>query len=106
MLFQLAPMRGAPCPPSAPYGGAVGTARRTLANVVRPRQARLCPPYILWSSYSNVVMAGLVPAIHDAWKPWTDVDARDEPGHDEYLISSSLVAGEAAQKQVVRSAAR
>jgi hypothetical protein len=36
---------------------------------------------IIYIAY-NVVMAGLVPAIH-VLAPKKDVDARDKPGHDE-----------------------
>jgi hypothetical protein len=30
-------------------------------------------------------MAGLVPAIHDLSRHTKNVDARDKPGHDEFL---------------------
>jgi hypothetical protein len=33
----------------------------------------------------SLVMAGLVPAIHVLLKFSKDVDARDKPGHDEFL---------------------
>jgi hypothetical protein len=35
------------------------------------------------SATTSAVMAGLDPAIHDATRVLKDVDARDEPGHDE-----------------------
>jgi hypothetical protein len=31
----------------------------------------------------SIVMAGLVPAIHDLSRRTKNVDARDKPGHDE-----------------------
>ncbi|MCP1747211.1 hypothetical protein ABIF65_009133 [Bradyrhizobium japonicum] len=31
------------------------------------------------------VMAGLVPAIHDLCRSTKNVDARDKPGHDEFV---------------------
>jgi hypothetical protein len=45
----------------------------------------------------NVVMAGLVPAIHVERRVRNGVDARDKPGHDE-LVGRSLrtEAGESA----------
>jgi hypothetical protein len=39
---------------------------------------------IIIAATTNAVMAGLVPAIHDfASGTKEDVDARDEPGHDD-----------------------
>jgi len=32
----------------------------------------------------HIVMAGLVPAIHDLSRCTMNVDARDKPGHDEF----------------------
>ncbi len=32
----------------------------------------------------SIVMAGLVPAIHDLSRGTENVDARDKPGHDEF----------------------
>jgi hypothetical protein len=32
-----------------------------------------------------IVMAGLVPAIHDLSRGTKNVDARDKPGHDEFV---------------------
>jgi hypothetical protein len=37
----------------------------------------------------HVVMAGLVPAIHDLSRGTKNVDARDKPGHDEFVARSS-----------------
>jgi hypothetical protein len=33
----------------------------------------------------HIVMAGLVPAIHDLSRGTKNVDARDKPGHDEFV---------------------
>ena len=33
----------------------------------------------------HIVMAGLVPAIHDLYRRTKNVDARDKPGHDEFV---------------------
>jgi len=33
----------------------------------------------------HIVMAGLVPAIHDLSRGKKNVDARDKPGHDEFV---------------------
>jgi hypothetical protein len=33
----------------------------------------------------HIVMAGLVPAIHDLSGGTKNVDARDKPGHDEFV---------------------
>jgi hypothetical protein len=34
---------------------------------------------------SRIVMAGLVPAIHEPFRGTKNVDARDKPGHDEFV---------------------
>ncbi|TYL74353.1 hypothetical protein FXB38_34665 [Bradyrhizobium cytisi] len=34
----------------------------------------------------HIVMAGLVPAIHDLSRGTKNVDARDKPGHDEFVV--------------------
>ena len=35
----------------------------------------------------HIVMAGLVPAIHGLSRGTKNVDARDKPGHDEFVAS-------------------
>src|SRR5438270_13970671 len=42
---------------------------------------RGCPP--LLHRCFRIVMAGLVPAIHDLTEGTKNVDARDKPGHDD-----------------------
>jgi hypothetical protein len=39
-----------------------------------------------------IVMAGLVPAIHDLSRDTKDVDARDKPGHDECVATPATSA--------------
>jgi hypothetical protein len=39
----------------------------------------------------HVVMAGLVPAIHELSRDTKNVDARDKPGHDEVVATSSII---------------
>jgi hypothetical protein len=39
----------------------------------------------------RIVMAGLVPAIHDLCRCTKNVDARDEPGHDELVATSAII---------------
>jgi len=36
-------------------------------------------------------MAGLVPAIHDLCRCTENVDARDKPGHDEFVATPAIV---------------
>ncbi|MGY4307540.1 hypothetical protein ACVIJ6_004783 [Bradyrhizobium sp. USDA 4369] len=43
----------------------------------------------------QAVMPGLVPGIHVVRHPGNDVDARDEPGHDD--VTNWLGLGEAAR---------
>ncbi|MET4040100.1 hypothetical protein [Bradyrhizobium sp. RT6a] len=38
----------------------------------------------------HVVMAGLVPAIHDLSCGTKNVDARDKPGHDEFAAAPAI----------------
>ncbi|MDA9504701.1 hypothetical protein XI09_08125 [Bradyrhizobium sp. CCBAU 11386] len=47
----------------------------------------------LGASYLDNVMAGLVPAIHALPCGTKNVDARDKPGHDEYLCVSREIPG-------------
>jgi hypothetical protein len=45
-----------------------------------------------FSSFAQAVphvMAGLVPAIHDLSRSTKNVDARDKPGHDEFVAQAS-----------------
>ena len=37
------------------------------------------------------VMAGLVPAIHELSRGTKDVDARDKPGHDEFVATPAII---------------
>ncbi|RZM99063.1 hypothetical protein CWO91_36630 [Bradyrhizobium genosp. SA-3] len=39
----------------------------------------------------HVVMAGLVPAIHDLSHGTKNVDARDKPGHDEFVATAAII---------------
>ena len=49
-------------------------------------------------------MAGLVPAIHDLCRGTKNVDARDKPGHDEFVVreQSHSIAKNAADVAVRR----
>ena len=38
----------------------------------------------------HIVMAGLVPAIHDLSHGTKNVDARDKPGHDEFGAAAPM----------------
>ncbi|MFK4509438.1 hypothetical protein IQ17_03991 [Bradyrhizobium daqingense] len=40
----------------------------------------------------RTVMAGLVPAIHDLRRCQKHVDARDKPGHDEFVAPLAIIA--------------
>jgi len=51
-----------------------------FCSSVRPKAMLTVISGIVVSSLSFLVMAGLVPAIHDLIKQ--DADARDKPGHD------------------------
>ena len=55
------------------------------------------------------VMAGLDPAIHVFLAPKQDVDARDKPGHDEFIeageVRKSFGAGFASYRRVSRQPA-
>jgi hypothetical protein len=39
----------------------------------------------------RIVMAGLVPAIHELSRGAKNVDARDKPGHDEFVAAPAIV---------------
>ena len=39
----------------------------------------------------HVVMAGLVPAIHELSRDTKNVDARDKPGHDEFVATPAII---------------
>jgi hypothetical protein len=39
-------------------------------------------------------MAGLVPAIHASPHMKKDVDARDKPGHDEFVVEAIETSGQ------------
>ncbi len=43
-----------------------------------------------WFSHRrfHIVMAGLVPPIHDLSRGTENVDARDKPGHDEFVANT------------------
>ena len=40
----------------------------------------------------RIVMAGLVPAIHDLCRCKKHVDARDKPGHDKFVAPPAIIA--------------
>ena len=39
----------------------------------------------------HAVMAGLVPAIHELSRGAKNVDARDKPGHDEFVAAPAII---------------
>jgi glycyl-tRNA synthetase beta chain len=70
--------------PYALRRAALGVIRIVLDNKLRLHLSRIAASH-------SVVMAGLVPAIHDLAEKKKDVDARDKPGHDG-RDSASLLA--------------